>query len=137
MFLEDISVNWWAVILSTVIYFVLGAIWYSPALFGSMWAKHDPSMKDHENKNMTVGLMGELIIGLIMSYVLAVFIEVSEANAVEKGVVVALWAWIGFIATTQFSFVLWGKRSLISYFIHSGFVLVALILMGIAISGLK
>jgi len=31
--------NWWAILVAAVAYFILGAIWYSKALFGSKWAK--------------------------------------------------------------------------------------------------
>lgn len=33
------NVNWWAVILATLVGWILGALWYSPALFAKPWMK--------------------------------------------------------------------------------------------------
>jgi hypothetical protein len=139
MFLEDIPVNYLAVVLAAVVYFILGAVWYSPKVFGSMWMKHNPSVVPSETNrtNMIVAFIGEAVIGLIMAYILAVFIRISQADAVIKGIVVSLWIWLGFIATTHFSAVLWGRKSLINFFIHAGFLLTAILLMGAIISGLR
>ena len=37
MTLDLASINWLAVIVSALIYFVLGAVWYSPVLFAKPW----------------------------------------------------------------------------------------------------
>jgi len=137
MFLEDIPVNHVAVLLAAVAYFVLGSIWYSPKVFGVMWMKHDPIYGETQTSNMYFSYLGEAIISLIIAYILALFIEISHADIVIKGIVVALWIWLGFIATTHFSAVLWGRKSLINFFIHAGFLLAGLLLMGAIISGLK
>ena len=34
--MDVVSVNWWAVIVATIVKFALGAIWYQP-LFGKQW----------------------------------------------------------------------------------------------------
>src|SRR5436189_6471700 len=31
--------NWWAILVATLAYFILGAVWYSKALFGTKWAR--------------------------------------------------------------------------------------------------
>ena len=41
MYLENLPVNYLAVGLAAAAYFVLGAIWYSPAVFGNRWLKHE------------------------------------------------------------------------------------------------
>ncbi|NBC66602.1 MAG: DUF1761 family protein, partial [Bacteroidetes bacterium] len=33
------SLNWLSIIAATVVYFILGALWYSPVLFGNIWMK--------------------------------------------------------------------------------------------------
>ena len=137
MFLEDIPVHYLAVVIAAAVYFFLGAVWYSPQVFGKILIKHDPAHPEAKQPHMILSLIGEAFIGLIMSYILALFIEISNADMVIKGVVVSLWIWLGFIATSYFSAVLWGKKSLINFFVHAGFLLTALLLMGAVISGLK
>ena len=31
--------NWWAILVASIAYFMLGALWYSKALFGAKWAQ--------------------------------------------------------------------------------------------------
>lgn len=33
------DINWWAVLVAAAAYFMLGALWYSKALFGNKWAQ--------------------------------------------------------------------------------------------------
>jgi hypothetical protein len=37
------DLNWLAVIVATVAYFALGAIWYAPAVFGNLWMRRGVS----------------------------------------------------------------------------------------------
>jgi hypothetical protein len=37
--MDSISINILAVILAAIVAFVLGALWYSPILFGKIWQK--------------------------------------------------------------------------------------------------
>lgn len=32
------QLNWWAILVAATAYFILGALWYSKALFGTKWA---------------------------------------------------------------------------------------------------
>ncbi|MDF2460769.1 MAG: hypothetical protein K0S68_172, partial [Candidatus Saccharibacteria bacterium] len=31
--------QWWQIALAVLVYFAIGALWYSPALFGKQWAR--------------------------------------------------------------------------------------------------
>jgi hypothetical protein len=50
--------NWWAILVATVAYFILGALWYSKALFGTKWAglikldMNNPNLKKGMGKMM-------------------------------------------------------------------------------------
>ena len=37
--MESMAINYWAVLVAAVAYMILGAIWYSPILFGSAWMR--------------------------------------------------------------------------------------------------
>jgi hypothetical protein len=66
--------NWWAVLVATLAYFTLGALWYSKALFGSRWIKlvnldmNDPNLKKGMGKTMGASfvLMAVCCIGLAL-----------------------------------------------------------------------
>jgi hypothetical protein len=138
MFLDDVPVNYMAVIIAAVAYFILGAIWYAPTMFGSRWMKHEWGQQEQKSHFPRIlAYLGEMIIALMMAYILALFIEITHATDMLEGVVVALWVWLGFIATTHFSAVLWGRKTLKSFFIHAGFILLGLLIMGTLIPLLK
>ncbi|KOF02884.1 uncharacterized protein DUF1761 [Roseivirga ehrenbergii] len=70
----DISnINWLAVVVSTVAYFALGAIWYGP-LFGKAWQR-GVGLSDEELKKANMGkLFGSaLILSFVVSFGMAMF----------------------------------------------------------------
>lgn len=133
MFLDDVPVNYATILLAAFAYFLLGALWYSPFFFDHLWIKH------HENEQLSMmqqtdlyrvgSYIAEFILALIIAYILNVFIHLSMAEDIAEGITVALWIWLGFIATTHFSAVLWARKSLKSFFIHAVFMLLGLIAM--------
>ncbi len=137
MFLFDVPVNYWGVLVAALILYILGALWYSPLLFGdTCMPKKECSLPDDKKKccySKVSGYIGEFINSLLIAYVLAVFIEISEADQVVEGITVAIWAWLGFIITTHFSAVLWNKKPFNEYLIHMCFLLIGFIVMGAAI----
>lgn len=141
MFLDDVPVNYPTVLLAAIVYFVIGAIWYSPFLFGR-YKSHEhiapmpenvttpPDVKQKHWLRLIGPYIGEFIIALIIAYVLTLFIQISQAEEIAEGIAVALWVWIGFIATTHFSAVLWDRKTVYHFFIHAGFMLVGFLAMG-------
>ncbi len=134
MFLDDVPINYFAVFIAALVYFIFGALWYSPFAFGHRWTKHEVEKKEeHKVPHLIVPYVCEFILNLIMAFVLAFFIEFSQAENYTDACVVALWIWIGFVATTHFSAVLWSRKSVKSFFIHATFILAGLLLMSIPI----
>lgn len=133
MFLGDFPVNAWGVFVAAVVYFMIGAIWYAPFLFGNERRKHEEKPEEEKGccpSHKIVSYVGEFIISLVIAYVLALFIQISQADDIMEGMAVALWVWIGFIATTHFSAVLWDRKTVKHFFIHASFMLVGFIAMG-------
>ena len=73
-------INWLAVIVATLAYFMLGAVWYSKALFGSKWAAllkldtSNPDLKKGMGKMMALSFLLMLISTLGLA-LLVVFIN--------------------------------------------------------------
>ncbi len=136
MFLEDLSsnINYLAVVIAALVYFILGAIWYAPGIFGNRWTKHEEGRVEEHTYAYKIGAyIGEFILDLIIAYVLALFLLLSQATEIVEGVILALWIWVGFIATTHFSAVLWGRKTVKSFFIHACFMLIGVIAMAIVL----
>lgn len=124
------DINFLAVIAAAILYFIIGMIWYSPQLFGTKWMEMTKINPEECKKGMKSAMAGAFVVGLVMAFVLAHFINVSNATTALDGAKVGFWAWLGFGATIPFSAVLWEKKPLNLYFIHTLCILVGLLAMG-------
>lgn len=123
------SSNIMALVVMAVVYMALGSVWYSKALFADMCCSS--SCKKEEGSCCSMSCyVGGFISAFVMAYVLSYFVMSMNAMDAMSGVKVGFWAWLGFIATTQFSHVLWGKKSVKHYMVDAGFYLVILLIMG-------
>ncbi len=52
------SINWLAVLVAGVSAFVLGGVWYSPALFGKAWMKENKMTVEEVQKGNKAGIFG-------------------------------------------------------------------------------
>ncbi len=132
MFLDDIPINLLGVLVAAILYFIIGLIWYAPFAFGR---KKNRDEKDIpiEKETRIGAYLGEMIVALIIAYILALFIQISQAAEFVEGVMVSVWIWLGFVATTHFSAVLWARKTFGHFIIHASFMLVGFIAMACAI----
>ena len=79
------SINWLAVLVSTLVFYGLGAIWYAPPVFGKAWMKAIGMDKDSVKKdvNMTKLFVTTFILSLIMVVNLAFFLSDASIGAGE------------------------------------------------------
>ncbi len=106
------EVNYTLVIVATLAQFVLGAIWYSPLLFGKWWMEFMDctKMSQEELKKMQSAIGPFYLLQLFLT----LFTTVSFANLMPyintfSIYHIAFWIWIGFIAPVQIGTVIWGK----------------------------
>ncbi len=124
-----LDVNYFAVVIGVILNIIIGAFWYSPKFLGIPWAKaHNFDLETL--KPTPFHYVGAIIVGFILAWTLAAFISALHAHTAVEGMKVAFFAWLGFIATTHFSGVIWAKKPLNAYFIDVGGLLVSMILMG-------
>ncbi|MBA3720866.1 MAG: DUF1761 domain-containing protein [Parachlamydiaceae bacterium] len=136
MLLQGIHINFFAILIAAAVYFILGGLWYSPKVFGHCYCKHEGMDLNKESHGLWT-YIGEFIVDLVIAYVLALFIELAGVENGLGGAIIALWIWIGFVATDQFSALLWSKKSYKSFLVNAGFMLVGLLAMGVVIGTLK
>jgi len=77
-------INIWAVLVSAIAFWVLGALWYSPVLFGKRWQK-EIGMNEEELKkaNMAVIFGTSFLIMLFMVWALNFVINSHKAEDVS------------------------------------------------------
>jgi hypothetical protein len=94
------NLNWLAVLLAGLAYFVLGAIWYSNLLFGRQYraaigAGEEPATPPVVS--LIVNLVGWLVAALAMGLIATAI----GADGFADGAVLGLVVWLGFVLTTQ------------------------------------
>jgi hypothetical protein len=105
--------NYIAIILLSILNCIIGAAWYSPALFGKIWMKiHGVFHLTKEeqivrSKGMWKLILAEFFATLIINYFL--YIAVVEASSIQFAYGMVFLLWFGFILPTITSSVLWGN----------------------------
>lgn len=116
------------IVLATVVYMVIGALWYSPALFGIPWMEA-MGFKQEDLKGANIAYAFGFVLGLGMAAVLSVLITTFQIATVDKAIELAFFIWLGFIATTSALPVIFENRSLKVYTIGASYHLVAMVAM--------
>lgn len=131
-------VNIWAVLVSAVVAFAIGALWYSPLMFADVWKKLiGLSKKDVEAEkkrgyafHYTVGFISQ--VGL--AFTIAVVMVFVNPSTVWTGLAVGLLLWLGMIASSFVDAVLWEKREWKHYFINTLYRLVTFLVISLLIT---
>ncbi len=137
------SVNLWAVLVSAILFFAFGALWYSPVLFGKAWTramgwKRDELESKKEGFNMPLAFGMMFVAGLVMAFVTAHIITFMgvvfpDLTPLQTGLTTVSWLWLGYIATYVISQVAYEKKSWSYYFINTGYWLGGLIITGVVV----
>jgi small-conductance mechanosensitive channel len=100
----DVKLNVLGILLAALSSMVIGAIYYSPAVFGKTWLKLAKINEAMYKKDLPKLLPIMFLSALLLSYVLADTIYVEHAFFKDSWMVdslgVAFWIWLGFSATT-------------------------------------
>lgn len=128
------NINWLAVLVAGISAFVIGGVWYSPALFGKAWMK-DSNLSETEiqqgNKGKIFGATA--VFSLVMAANLAMFLNDGKTDVTWgaiAGFLAGIWTFCAIAIHSLFELKSW--RLIL---INGGYSLVSLVLMG-AILGL-
>ncbi|NII24541.1 DUF1761 domain-containing protein [Pseudoflavitalea sp. X16] len=131
------SINWLAVLVAGISAFVLGGVWYSPALFGKAWMKENKiTMEEVQSGNKAKIFGWAFILSLIMAANLAMFLAEPKEPCPGAPVVNISWgATAGFLAGIwvfcSIAIVgLFEHKTARYIFINGGYCVIALVLMG-------
>ena len=123
------TINWLAILVAGISAFMLGGVWYSPALFGNAWMKENNLTVDQVKKSNKAKTFGwSFLFSLIMAANLGMFLndpKIDLTMAVAYGAAAGLWVFCGIAIVALFE-----MRSWRYIFINGGFCVVALALMG-------
>jgi hypothetical protein len=110
------ELNYTLITAAAIVQFILGALWYSPLIFGKWWMQiMDMS---HMSKEELAQMEKEMIPFYALQFVTTLITTFCLANVLAFGLMAnpdysvygaAFWTWFGFIAMTQISSVIWGN----------------------------
>ena len=127
--MEMSTINWLAIAVAGISAFVLGGVWYSPALFGKAWMKENNMTVDDVQRGNKAKIFGwSFILSLLMAVNLAMFLNDPKIN-LEMGIIYGLltgvWIFCGIAIVALFE-----HKSARYIFVNGGYMLVALAMMG-------
>ena len=128
--MQEIAVNWLALIVAVIARMVLGAVWYSPPLFVKPWLAESGISEADMKAGLPKALIFDLVGAIIMAFVLVHAVKYAGAQGVVQGAVVGFWNWLGFVAVTSWSQTMHEHRPFKLWLIGNGYQLVALLIMG-------
>jgi hypothetical protein len=131
------TLNWLAIIVSTLAFFGLGSIWYTPLAFGNIWMKETGITRETAQKaNMPKIMAFTLLFSFTMALNLALFMNSPEIGAVE-GAMYGFFTGFGWIAMSIFITGQYEFRSTRYMLIHAGYNIVGLTIMGVILGAWK
>jgi Protein of unknown function (DUF1761) len=125
------EINYLAVLVCAIFLWLLGAAWYSPAMFAKKWMKligvtREPGKRDGLLLGMTASFFGDLV----MSFILANIISWAHIAGFARGSVIGVLIWMGFIAAPNLPQGLYERRPFNLFAINSGYWLLGLVIVG-------
>lgn len=123
------TLNIWAILVAALSAFLLGGLWYSPALFGKAWERANGFDTPPPATNMAKVFGLSFLLSLIMSFNLAAFLN-NPATTTAFGAAAGFAAGFGWVAMGIGIISLFERRPLRYVLINGGYMTVALTLMG-------
>ncbi len=124
------TINVWAVIVAAASAFLLGGLWYSPALFGEVWGREAGVIYDQPKKGHSAMVFAvSFLFSLIAATVFALFLGRQPAlgTAVRDGLTIgACWVATSFGINYQFA-----SRTFKLFLIDAGYHVAQFTLYGV------
>jgi hypothetical protein len=121
------EINYSAIIASTIVYMIIGFIWYSKWVFGKIWMKLN---KEPKKTRMFLAHFGSIVSAFVISFVMSYFIRHLHVHNFFYGALVGFSAWLGFVLTTNLAGALYAAKPVKLFLIDAGYFLIAFIVMG-------
>src|SRR3954469_9198686 len=128
--------NIWAVVVAAVSTFLIGGLWYSPAVLGKIWMRENGFSEEDMKKGNMAKIFGlAFVLGLIAAINLAMFL--GPTADVSSGAFYGFLAGFGWVATFVGTHYLFERKSFTLFLINAGYSIVALTVMGVILAAWK
>lgn len=124
------TVDLTAVVIAAVVAMIIGAIWYSPKVFGHTWMRLIGRNKEELRQGAMAAYLWQFVVTLVMAFILAEVIGAMGSFTAADGVATGFLMWLGFIAPVMIGSIIFEQRSWKLFMITAGHSLVSLVVMG-------
>jgi hypothetical protein len=121
--------NYPAVLVAGIVYWLLGAVWYS-TLFEKRWMALENIAPQQSSAHMAFTFTVSFLLDLLMAFVLAQLCAWRSANSAARGSSLGVLIWIGFVAPSLYTNYIYEMRPNTLFLINAGYILVGFCLMG-------
>lgn len=131
--MELANINFLALIVAAIASFALGAVWYSPVLFGKAWQKTLGFTEEYLGKsNMALVFGSSFVLIFLMDFGLAIILQGHASRDVSafSGFLYGLLIGIFFVATSYGINMIYQRRSFLLWAIDSGYQALYLAMTG-------
>ncbi len=122
------EVNWLAIIVVTIVTFIIGWLWYGP-LFGKAWLSATGLNKDNLGSS-TKAMILTFILTLGTAIVIALTIESLDIIYWPNGLLLGFGLGLAIYAFNIYSDILWENRPVKLLFINAGYRVLSTTIMG-------
>ena len=116
------NVPWLSVVISTVVTFIVGWLWYSPMLFAKPWMK-GIGITEPKKDNMAPAMISQLVATFLLAWLVAVLLAVASFQVV---VVLALAVAVLIKANGY-----WSDKGKSAIVVESGYALVMVLVIAL------
>jgi Protein of unknown function (DUF1761) len=96
------DVNWLAVIVATIAFFALGAVWYAPPVFGRAWQRASGIVVPEGERPGAAFYIGPLLTCFLSTVATAMLALATATDTFAEAIVLGLVAGIGYAAAVAF-----------------------------------
>jgi hypothetical protein len=126
------DINFLAVAVSAVIYWILGGVWYAAVFTKSYQAalNFSEAEKARATKEFPKALAAHFVSGLISSLIIAMLVKGLGVSSLMGGMGYGLLLWLAFAFTTNLNYLMFERRPASLFYINNGFFLLAFVVIG-------
>jgi hypothetical protein len=126
--------NYLAVVVCTIIYFLIGAVWYSPVLFSKKWQALNAGLDmEKGKKQMPLLFLNAFICSAFASFAIAILINYIGIIAIPAAIKLGLLCGVGFGYTSLSMSYMFGQRSMSLLLIDAGYHIVSLVIVSVVL----
>lgn len=122
------GLNWWGIAAATVAAYIVGAVWYHPAVFGTRWQAAQPHRKVPDDyQNAVPGMVVQFFATLLTAILFAVLM--GQLSALATAVLLIL----VYLSASASGAIFAGKQRTVFY-VDGGYEAVMLVVIGLMLT---